>query len=315
MASPLEQVARSGAALMARWIREEHGRTVSIGASASIEEGLPIVELDVGGQSAALAVIPLYDANADPATLQYKAQWEERLAALGVEPCIVWTPPLAEVGDDAGDHWTGRIAEAVGALEPWQRGEVAFPVKLGVRRVGDEGSYLNAIGGLQPHWARFTNQVFGQYRLDAAAIHRLPDDPEATTQMIDLIVLVANGLRTVGQTAEINAEDTWVVQRVPDLPGPVILTASPQEWPSDGRAVRRLLRRGVRQVQERFPSLDVDLRLVAFVGIFSSLEEENVAIALKGLDPSVFGAFDVACELIDGRLRVLFGPARGSILA
>ena len=76
-----------------------------------------------------------------------------------------------------------------------------------------------------------------------------------------------------------------------------------------------MLRRGVRQVQERFRALDVDLRLVAFVGIFSSMEEENVAIALKGMDPSVFGAFDVACELIDGRLRVLFGPARGSILA
>ena len=35
-------------------------------------------------------------------------------------------------------------------------------------------------------------------------------------------------------------------------------------------------------MQDRFRALDVDLRLVAFVGIFSSLEEENVAIALMG---------------------------------
>jgi hypothetical protein len=331
MAGAEAEVVQVGAALFRQWLRDEFDVAVeasSTDAAADTASGLALSQLSLARPSgpkmdASVAVIPVYDANADPTTLQSKAAWEERLVEVGVPPCVVWVPPLAEVPDDAGDQRVGAIAEAVAGLGQSERGEVSFPVVLRVARDGDEGSYLNAFGGLSQHWARFTNQVMGQYRLDAAALHRLPDDPEETTKLIDLIVLIANGVREVGKNADIPAQDTWVVQRVPGLDGPLVLAASPQLQPSEGRAVRKAVRAGMRGVQEAFSTQSAarpagtpePLKAVVFVGMFRSIEEENVAIALKGMDPMVFGSLDLACVVADGRVKRLYGPPPGSPLA
>ena len=317
MAAPKVEIAQVGAALFGQWLRDEFDVEVSAGAIETTTE-LTLARMTVAGADAVVALVPVYDPNADPPTLQRKAAWEERLVELGVPPCIVWVPPLAEVPDDPGDNRVGAIAEVVAGLGESERGEVAFPVVLRVGRDGDEGSYLNAMGGLSQQWARFTNQVMGQYRLDSAAIHRLPDDPQETTQLVDLIVLIANGVRKVGKSAEVPAQDTWVVQRVPGLEEPVVLAASPELKPNDGRAVRKAVRAGMRSVQEAFASTQIaaraPMKAVVFVGMFRSIEEENVALALKGMDPTIFGSMDLACVVADGRVKRLYGPRPGSPL-
>lgn len=323
------EVSQVGAALFGQWLGDEFDVEVEASPMDPAADTQPaLVQLSLARPAgpkieASVAVVPVYDPNADPTTLQRTAAWEERLTEVGVPPCVVWVPPLAEVPDDAGDQRVGAIAEAVAGLGESERGEVSFPVVLRVGRDGDEGSYLNALGGMSQHWARFTNQVMGQYRLDATAVHRLPDDPEETTKLIDLIVLIANGVREVGKSADIPAQDTWVVQRVPGLDGPLVLAASPQVQPSEGRAVRKAVRAGMRGVQEAFSTLGAArpagtaeaLKAVVFVGMFRSIEEENVAIALKGMDPTIFGSMDLACVVADGRVKRLYGPRPGSALA
>lgn len=330
MAGANAEVVQVGAALFGQWLRDEFDVEVDaspVDPAADPASEPELVQLSLARPSGptidvSVAVIPVYDPNADPMTLQRTAAWEERLVEVGVPPCVVWVPPLAEVPDDAGDQRIGVIAEAIAGLGESERGEVSFPVVLRVARDGDEGSYLNALGGLSQHWARFTNQVIGQYRLDATAIHRLPDDPEETTKLVDLIVLIANGVRVVGKSADIPAEDTWVVQRVPGLDGPLVLAASPQLQPSEGRAVRKAVRAGMRGVQEAFSTRSAarpggtpePLKAVVFVGMFRSIEEENVALALKGMDPMTFGSMDLACVVADGRVKRLYGPRPGSAL-
>ena len=326
MASPKTDVVKAGTALLGQWLYDKFDLEVETGTIAPTSEP-GVVQLRLVGAKglnvdASVAVIPVYDPEAAPPTLQRKAAWEERLVELGVPPCVIWVPPLATLPDDAGDQRVGAIAETVAGLGESERGEVAFPVVLRVVRDGDEGSYLNALGGLSQHWARFTNQVMGQYRLDATPIHRLPDDAEETTKLVDLIVLIANGEREVGKSANIQAQDTWAVQRVPGLNSPLILAASPRLQPSEGRAVRKSVRAGLRRAQKAFSTLDASrsadqpepIRAVLFVGFFRSIEEENVAIALKGMDPTTFGSMDLACVVADGYVKRLYGPQPGSVL-
>lgn len=313
MPSAQTQLTHVGAAITAQWLRDTHSLDVEIDLPTdAATDALSLVHARVDGRPAVIAVIPLFDPQPDPATAALKQAWETRLADLGVGPSVVWVPPGAPLTPDPGDVAVGRIAEALAALGPSERGEVQFPVQLVVRREGDEGSYLNVLGGLQPHWARFTNQVLGRYRLDADAIHRLPDDPQETTKLIDLIVLIANGVRTVGKLATIDAVDTWALQRLPDLTAPAVLVAPPGVDPSDGLSVRRALRRGIRAVQDRFAALDDELKIVTCVGLYRSLDAENAGIALKGMDPTLFGVIDFACLAADAALKPLFGPRPGS---
>lgn len=310
MSEALQQTARVGAALAARWLHTERGLETRVAMTPVGEGSPPVLRLEAGGAPTAVAVVPLYDVAGDAATLHRKAAWETRLSELGVAPCVVWTPPLAVLPDDAGDHYVGRIAEAVRGLAAGERTEVAFPVELAVRRVGDDGAYLSALGGLQPHWARFTNQVLGEYRLDSTAIHRLPEDAAAVTQLIDLIVLVANGLRTVGQTATIQAADTWPVQRLDELPRPVVIVAPPDTNPAEGRPVRKAMRAGARAAAEAFTAagatVEGAMRALVFVGVFRSMAEETASTALRGMDPLAYRGFDLVGLAADGRFKALF---------
>lgn len=310
MSEALQQTAQVGAALAARWLGAERGVEARVAMTPAGAGSPPVLRMEAGGAATAVAVVPLYDVAGDATTLHRKAAWETRLSELGVAPCVVWTPPLAELPDDAGDHYAGRIAEAVGGLAAGERTEVAFPVELAVRRVGDDGAYLSALGGVQPHWARFTNQVLGEYRLDSTAIHRLPEEAAAVTQLIDLIVLVANGLRTVGQTATIPASDTWAVQRLDELPGPVVIAASPETNPAEGRPVRKAMRSGAREAAEALAAAErtgeAAARALVFVGVFRSMAEETASTALRGMDPLAYRGFDLVGLAADARFKPLF---------
>ena len=255
----------------------------------------PIVRCAIGGVSAAAAIVELFSVDLDPETRQHKMALEQRLAEIGADPLVLWTPPLAPLPEDDADHLVSRLLEASAETEPGDRGELALPVQLGLRKTGAEGSYLSAQGGLAPHWARFTNQVRGQFQLDSHAVHRLPEDPDKVAQLIDFVVLVANGIRTPGKTVTVAAQDMWTFARLPDLPASVIVAASPQVAPDDGASVRKMLRAGIKTAGDRLASADAAFKILIFVGIFRSIKEEKAAVALRGMDPSVYTNFDFAC--------------------
>ena len=270
------------------------------------EAGALITQLE-GGAEIGLAAVPLFDAEGDPETQRRRAALAERLHAYGARDAALWTPPGARLPEDA-DAAAARIAEAAGRLEPGETGEVAFPVKVGVRKTGSEGSYMSVLGGLSQQWARFTNQVAGQYQLDSSAIHRLPRDPEAVTRMVDFLVLVANGLRSEGAETTVDAEDVWTVQRLEGLEEPIVLAAPPSEA-LDGRAVRRHLRRGLREAWSELEAGDAPrLRAAVLVAIVAQAEQEPASIALRGIDPSALAGWDCIALAADGETRLLLGP-------
>ena len=315
MADPRTQLARVAAAAFANWTRREHGHDVNWVPPDQVEPDLALLSVTVGPAAAALAIVPLFDATADPETLRRKAALEERLSRVGMEGLIIWLPPRAALPADDVEQVASRVVAAAQALGDGERAEIGFPVKLGLRKVGEEGSYLSVAGGLSPHWARFTGQVVGQFQLDSSAIHRLSESPAEVTKLIDFIVLVANGIRAPGKMVEVDAEDTWVIERLPGLARPTLLVASPQATPDDGAAVRKALRAGTRRAADRVAATSAVLTILAFVGIYRSMESENAAIALRGMDPAIFSQFDLACLVADGRVKVLFGPKRGTVLA
>ena len=181
------------------------------------EAGALTTVLD-GVAEVGVAAVPLFDAEGDAETQRRRAGFTERLHAYGARDVVLWAPPGARLPED-GDAAAARVAEAGREIEAGETGEVAFPVKIGIRKTGAEGSYMSVLGGLSQQWARFTNQVAGQYQLDSSAIHRLPRDAEAVTRMVDFLVLVANGLRSEGAETTVDSEDTWTVQRVAGLGG------------------------------------------------------------------------------------------------
>ena len=329
MTEPFMEV---GVAQTLQWLRTERGLAAEL---QRLEErnGVGLARLtlsaaagtDAPAREAALAVIPLFVPDEETA-----ARGAALSEALAIEDGLVlWTPPGAYVPDVPGSGAANAdaVTQIREAAAGWgtdagrgQRGEVGFPVRLAVRKVADEGSYLSVQGGLAPHWARFTNQVFGQFQLDSTPIHRLPQDAATVTQLVDFIVLVANGIRAAETTADVPAEDTWSLQRLPGLPGARVIAAAPGSEPEQGAPVRRALRTGTRAALEAFAALDAQqgsalaVRLLTYVGVFRSMADETASIALRGLDPATFARLDAVCLVADGELRTLFGPTPESQL-
>ena len=307
------------AALTAGWIRDERSLEAQLlageaGAVDGAPEGVAIVEGEVGGVRAALAVVALYDVDGDAEFVARKGLIEAALSERVEGGMALWTPPGAALAADGVEGFVDRVAEVVTSLDAGQRGEVKFPVPVGVRKVDTEGSYLSAVGGLASQWARFTDQVFGQYQLDSSAIHRLPEDPEAVTQLVDFLVLVANGIREAGKSVEVMSEDTWVVQRFEEGLGARVMAAPANADADEASAVRKRLRAGMRPAVEALAARDVELRMLTFVAVVGSMEGERASVALRGLDPSLFAHLDAAFLAADGKVKRLFGPKRGSAL-
>ena len=255
-----------------------------------------------------VAAVPLFDADADPETQRRRAELAERMHAYGARDAVLWVPPGARLPEDA-DAAAALIAEAAAALDAGAVGEVAFPVKIGLRKTGADGSYMSVLGGLSQQWARFTNQVIGQFQLDSSPIHRLPRDPDAVTQLVDFLVLAANGLRAEGAETVLDAEDTWTLQRIDGLEEPFAVAASPAEA-IDGRAVRRLLRRGLRDAAAELDEAGSGpSRAAVLISVVAHYEGELASIALRGTDPSVLAGWDCILLAADGQARPLLGPS------
>lgn len=261
------------------------------------------------GADGAIAACSLFDLSAlqsDGATLARKVELEERLHAYGARDIALWVPPGAALPDDA-DHAAGLVAEAARNLEVGQQGEVTFKVDVAVRKTGSDGSYMSVLGGLSQQWARFTNQVMGEYQLDSSNIHRLPEDEGKVTQMVDFLVLVANGIRKEGVATMVKGEDTWRIQRLQGVEEPMVICALPTSV-ADGRTVRRLMRRSLREAEQALEGAS-GFRIAAMITLANSLDRELVSTALRGIDPFLLAGWDYMPLLVDGQVKTLLDPA------
>ncbi len=256
-----------------------------------------------------IAACPLYDLpalQADGAMLARKVELEERLHAYGARDVALWTPPGAALPDDA-DNAAGLVADAARELDFGARGEVTFKVDVAVRKTGSEGSYMSVLGGLSQQWARFTNQVMGEYQLDSSNIHRLPEEEQQITQMVDFLVLVANGIRKDGVATTVKGEDTWRIQRLDGIEEPIVICAPPTSV-VDGRTVRRLMRRSLREAEEAIGGAS-GFRIASMITLANSLDRELVTTALRGIDPMILAGWDYMPLLVDGQSRSLLEPS------
>ena len=270
------------------------------------ESGALLARFRANGADGVAAACPLFDLRellADSATLAGKAALEERLHAYGARDTVVWVPPGAALPEDA-DHAAGLIADAARELDVGARGEATFQVDVAVRKTGSDGSYMSVLGGLSQHWAKFTNQVMGEYQLDSSNIHRLPEDEAQITQMVDFLVLVANGIRSDGTATTVKGEDTWRIQRLAGLEEPMALCAPPTSV-VDGRAVRRLMRRSLREAEEAVDAIGGAFRIAAMVTLAPSPERELASTALRGIDPLMLSGWGYMPLLVDGQVKTL----------
>ena len=304
-----------GVAQTLDWLRRERGVAAEL-RELSAAEGVGLARLALPDErDATIAVVPLFTPDEETdARCEALAHALSDAAGADLDGLVLWTPPGAPIPAPDDDAALQRIREAAAGLAPGDRAEVGFPVTLGDSQGRRRGLLLSVQGGLSPHWARFTNQVFGQFQLDSTALHRLPQDPDKVTQLVDFLVLVANGIRTAGNTTTAPAEDAWSLQRLPGLAGPRVIAAAPAAEPEQGGPVRKSLRAGTRAAIAALGRFPASVRLITYVGVFRAIQEETASIALRGLDPASFAHFDAACLVADAELRVLFGPTPESRL-
>jgi len=271
----------------------------------------PLIAED-GDRRVAVFIYSLFEAEEETA-------WSRRLSAVGDQlrqrsavPLTLWVPPSTDF--PAGDRtdFVHRIAEAALTLEPGQRGQVEFPVLLSLKKQSDDASYVHVLGGLAPYWARFTGRAYGQYVLDTTAIHRLPEPEQRTTDLVEWVALVANGLKP-GASSEIRAEDAWTVSRPVRGDAVSIIGAAAERDPTDGTGVRKALRAALKESSGIATDAGA-ARALVLTGVFRRLDDENATIALRGADPALYSGFDVIALVADGLCKPLLGPAPNSLL-
>jgi hypothetical protein len=266
-----------------------------------------------GAHRAGVYVAPLWE---DDAAWQSRLRAiEERFSASGAY--LLWVPPQAPLPADEPDvsAFVRRVEEAAATLAPGETAEVTFPVTVKLAKTREEGGYASVVGGLSRWWTRITENVQGTYSVDSSALHRLTHDGDAREGLWQEIGELSKGVG-LGQGAEFEVDEAWTLQRLPatqaGLPeaddGLALAGAPPGVDPTEGIAVRRLVRKRLAAANEALGALDVELRAVGLIGCYEYAEVETAGATVKALDPSLFAGLEVVCVLADGGVRPVFLP-------
>lgn len=229
---------------------------------------------------------------------------------------ILWCPSGADLpGREPGrSDIIQRVEELAGRLVPGGHGEVRFPVTLHVRKSDEEGSYLTARGGLASVWAQFTGRVSGHYQLDSTELFRLPRGEGYVSTLVDRIVEAA-GTLGLGQSAAIETEDAWTLQRLNAGEGLTIIGEPPGADLSSGAPLRRNLRRLVPALRAPLLLEAADARVVAVIGPYAGTLDQPAGTALLGMDPTLYTGMDLMLLAADGDVRPILDLTRSPVLA
>lgn len=286
--------------LFLHWLNHEYVRSFALGDGES-----PAIAT-YGDIRLAIETRTLLDASVNERWNAARADLEERLAEQVPTSIVVWLPLGAVLPSEepAASEFVDLVAKAAVKLGPRERSYVRLPIDLLLRKNTDSGGVVSVTGGLNSHWARFTDLVRGTYDLDSSRLHRLPESEEHLEALIGAIADRA-GQMEAGKVARIETFDAWTVQRVAGKGG-VTIVGVPRDLSDDfPLEVRRNLRRVVADSGPRVREAEADLRALVFLGHYGRIEQETVTTAMRGYDPSMYAGIDFVCLVADGVVKPL----------
>lgn len=306
-ADPAEAALR----LFVRWFGSHYARSTQVTGRGDAPDGVVQATVSVGRRwDVAVTVINTIASDATLAWEAERAAIEERLDGDG-RSLIVWAPRGAElpVGEPGLSQLIAAVPEATKTDDG--RLELRRPVTLLLRRVSTEGSVLTIAGGLQSHWARFTNRVPGTYQLQSADLLRLPGSEEERDDLFDRIVLAA-GQPEADDWQRIPAEDAWTANDLEEGPSCVIGTARP-ETDEQSASLRRTLRSLLKAASAGLAEGTPAARVLVVLGTATYAEDEKLSWALRGMDPTLYAGYDIIAVIADGLVKPLMEPTRGTL--
>jgi hypothetical protein len=250
-------------------------------------------------------------------TLAFDAtvEWEAARAALEKRldlegrSLAVWAPRGA--GIPAVEPGLSQFMLSVNSANKLEDGrlELRRPVNLYLRRVGNTGSVITILGGLAAHWAQFTNRVPGTFQLNSGELLRLPASEEERSELAERIVLAA-GQPDVDENVIVRAEDAWTANDLGAGQSCVLGTPAPEneEWSAN---LRRNLRRKLKELAP--PGSGQDARALVLIGAASYADEEKLSWALRGMDPTLYSAYDILAVIADGMVKTILQPLRQTL--
>lgn len=286
------------------WLRETRGlgfqRDDTAGALVTARDG------DTSLSAAVRSLLPAEDAKWD----QRRSILESLIAHDLPARVALWCPAGAELPSEEPDvsEFAAIVRQAALKLGPHERSHVPLPARLFLRKNSDSGGVVSVTGGLNPHWARFTERVRGSYDLDSTQLHRLPESEEHLEALLDAVVERTKTLE-VGQYATIDTIDAWTVQRLSGDGGVTIVGVPLAVAAEGGLAVRRNLRRILADttVLREMPD---PLWALVVLGYYPRMEMEGATVAMRGFEPSLYSGLDFVVLVADGVVKPLIEPAR-----
>ncbi len=225
---------------------------------------------------------------------------------------MLWVPPGGELPWEEPEEteWVRRVVLGATRLASGRSGEVRFPAKITLGKVRDDGEYASVTGGLSRYWTDISTHLHGSFFLDSRALHRFTRNEDERPQLFEQIGLLSQGLKS-GEVSEFEHDDAWTVQRLPrsgpnsDLSDGWVISGCPAGFdPSDGAAVRRLLRQRLKSAAEHFAPRPRPWLLV-LVGAYDYLTNENAGPSLRGFDPALTASVDGIVLVTDGEVKPL----------
>jgi hypothetical protein len=288
--------------IFSEWLSQRSGRSFHV-------EERPFGELTArysdGEHSIAVRVRLLLDASEHDVWQANRMLLEGEMGVGLPGAFALWLPPGADLPVEVSEVFRQRVREAALALQPGERGQVSLPVKLHLRKVDNEGAVVSVVGGLNPYWARMSERVRGSFDLDSMALHRLPESEEEQQVLVRLVCDHANRIDRLGHWSDIDAVDTWTIQRLRSRQG-FLIVGVPRELTADaGASVRRNLRRILGDAGPKLAAAGTDLTALLLLGSYDYIDQENVTTALRGFDPGLYMGIDFVCVVADGRLKAI----------
>lgn len=291
--------------LFAAWMREDHRRRLSF----ETEPGDGFCRGSDGDLDYAVAVRSLFELEGPGPWWAARRALEEQLAASLAGAYALWLPPGSHLPleEPSRSGFVHRVVEAATHLTPGQRGVIAMPTQLRLRKDDAEGSYVAVLGGMQSVWAQFTNRVSGSFNLDSRRLLRMPEHEAARQALIDSVAEACRPLAP-GQIVTLPAEDHWTLQRLDAGSGFVIVGAPPEALEEPSQETRKRIRRVVMESGQLFQERKALAQVLLILGLYVYSTEENVTVTVRGMDPSAYRTMDVVALVTDGVLKPIFLP-------
>ena len=287
--------------LFLHWFQHTYGHEPAV-----IESTDTTLLADVGGMRLTIEVQPLLPSAEDERWVSARADLEMRIAEEVPATVAVWTPLGATLPTDEpmASAFVETLSTAAIKLGPRERSYARLPIELLLRKAEASGGVVSVTGGLNAHWARFTEHVQGSFDLDASRLHRLPESDEHLEELLGTIIDLSRTL-DVGQVASVETFDAWTVQRTGDERSAAIVGVPPSAIEDVGLQVRRNLRKALAETASRLRDAEADVRAMVLLGYYARMEDETVTIALRGFDPTLYSGIDVICLVADGLVKPL----------